>query len=603
MRYMLNEFEYDDFEDKSIDFQRIEGSYRQIFENAGDSIVHTDYKGKILDVNPSFEKTFGYKSEEIVGRPYHEINILREKDIRKISEYIKDIQIDDSSKMVELKAISKDGHPKFVEVNSSLIQRGGRVTESVSIIRDITERKYHEMELWKKTESLKNFFENANDGIVCIDDKAVIRASNKKIEDLFGFRIEEVVGKSFTDFPICNPEDMQTTFDVFQESINGKAPPLLEFEGVHISGKRFYIEINQTIIYENGNIIGILAIIRDITTRKVVEEERSRLIDIIEATPDFVYTYDANGKILYINKAGRTMFGLFPGDDMTLHESIPTEINQGIWTGERSLTAIDQSVIDVSQVVMAHQKFDSDDIYYSTIMRDITEHKQNDKHIKDLTRQLIKVQEDERLRISRELHDDLAQNLSALKIICENFFGFSFGIGPGLRKKIKKMTRICQESIDSIRQLTYNLRPASLDQLGIVKTVSEYCKDFQHTNNIEVEFYSAGLDKLRLDFDTEINIYRVVQESLHNIKKHADASLVKVNLISSYPNIILQIEDNGKGFDLSSRKKELITEKRMGLISIEERVGLLKGMFKIQSKKKVGTRIHVEVPCNERKDL
>ncbi|MCP3923756.1 MAG: PAS domain S-box protein [Desulfobacterales bacterium] len=596
---MLNEFEYDEFDDKSIEFQRIESCYKQIFENAGDSIVHTDYKGKILDVNRSFEKTFGYKSEDIVGRPYHEINILREEDIRKISEYIKDIQIDDSSKMVELKAISKDGHPKFVEVNSSLIRRGDRVTESVSIIRDITERKYQEKILREKTESFKTFFENANDGIVYLDDNAVIRASNKKVEELFGYTSDNLIGKKFTELDIFHPVDMVNIFTIFQGALNGEGPPLIEIEGIHKSGKRFYLEINQTLISENENSVSILASIRDITQRKVVEE-RSRLIDIIEATPDFVFTYDANGKIQYLNQAGRAMFGFSPGDDMTLHEGIPSETHNGIWTGERTLTAKDKSDIIVSQVVMAHQKFEFDEIYYSTIMRDITEQKQNDKHIKDLTRLLIKVQEDERLRISRELHDDLAQNLSALKIICENFFGFSFGIGPGLRKKIKKMTRICQESIDSIRQLTYNLRPASLDQLGIVKTVSEYCKDFQHTNSIEVEFYSGGLDKLRLDFDTEINIYRVVQESLHNIKKHANASLVKVNLISSYPNIILQIEDNGKGFDLSSRKKELITEKRMGLISIEERVGLLKGMFKIQSKKKVGTRIHVEVPCNER---
>jgi len=107
---------------------------------------------------------------------------------------------------------------------------------------------------------------------------------------------------------------------------------------------------------------------------------------------------------------------------------------------------------------------------------------------------------------------------------------------------------------------------------------------------------------LKLDFDTEINLYRLIQEGLNNIKKHAQASHAVIRLVASSPNIILRIEDNGQGFDVERRLARSLKEKRLGLSSMEERVSLLEGTMRIKSQPSKGTSLFLEVRCKERTD-
>ena len=153
----------------------------------------------------------------------------------------------------------------------------------------------------------------------------------------------------------------------------------------------------------------------------------------------------------------------------------------------------------------------------------------------------------------------------------------------------------------AIRDLAYDLRPPSLDQLGLVRTIFQHCEAFSEKTGLVVDFNAAGMDKLRLDFDTEITLYRLVQEGLNNINKHADANRAAIRLVASFPSIILRIEDDGKGFDVQKRLITASNEKRMGLRSMEERVNLLKGKLRIQSLPEEGTKICIEVPYKEKK--
>ena len=107
---------------------------------------------------------------------------------------------------------------------------------------------------------------------------------------------------------------------------------------------------------------------------------------------------------------------------------------------------------------------------------------------------------------------------------------------------------------------------------------------------------------LKLDFDTEIHLYRLIQEGLNNIKKHANADHVVIRLVASSPNIILRIEDNGQGFDVKRRLARSFKEKRLGISSMEERVSLLEGTMSIKSQPSKGTSLFIEVPCKERTD-
>jgi PAS domain S-box-containing protein len=233
-------------------------------------------------------------------------------------------------------------------------------------------------------------------------------------------------------------------------------------------------------------------------------------------------------------------------------------------------------------------------------LKDITERKQAEKHIRSLTQELMRAQESERQKISRELHDRVAQDLSTAKIACETLFDDQAAVASEIKQKVSEFSRILQGSITAVRDLSYVLRPPSLDQLGLVRTVFEYCENFAEKNNVRVDFYSAGMEDLSLDSNVEINLYRLIQEGLNNIKKHADASHVTIRLVASFPNIILRVEDDGKGFDVMERLARALHEKHMGLSSMEERVSLLQGKMGIESRPMQGTKILIEVPCKER---
>jgi len=231
---------------------------------------------------------------------------------------------------------------------------------------------------------------------------------------------------------------------------------------------------------------------------------------------------------------------------------------------------------------------------------DITRRKQAEEHVRTLTQQLMKAQENERQRISRYLHDNVAQDLSLLKIGLETLFDGRPSVSVKIKQKSSELSKILKRSISAVRDFAYNLHPPGLDQLGLVRTVYQYCEEFAEKKQINIDFFAAGMDDLTIPFDTEINLYRLIQEALWNIKKHADANSVTLKMVASFPYIILRIEDDGKGFNINDRMVSAIKEKRMGLRSMEERVSFLNGKMKILSRPTEGTKIFIQVPYKEK---
>ncbi len=224
-----------------------------------------------------------------------------------------------------------------------------------------------------------------------------------------------------------------------------------------------------------------------------------------------------------------------------------------------------------------------------------------EKEIHSLTQELIKAQGKEQQKIAFELHDSVAQDLVSLKMALERYLNSYSEINNEQLKEFYSCLKLLDKCLFDIRTLSSSLHPFDLDQLGLVSAIQQHCQDFTVRNNINVEFISAGIESLILGSDIKINLFRVVQEALNNIRRHASASIVTIRLVASYPNIILRIEDNGKGFDVNEQFANALKEHRLGLRGIRERIDLLNGKIEILSGPAKGTKIVIEVPFEGKK--
>lgn len=217
-----------------------------------------------------------------------------------------------------------------------------------------------------------------------------------------------------------------------------------------------------------------------------------------------------------------------------------------------------------------------------------------------LSRELIKAQENERLRIATELHDHLAQDLATLKMDLGGLLDPPAPSAEDLPRELAALADRLSGAITAIRDLAYDLLPPGLEDLGLVRTLSRYCADFAKRTGIAVDFFADGMEGLRLGFEAQINIYRMIQESLTNVRKHAKADQVTVRIILSHPNVIVRIEDNGQGVDLEKRQEEFREARRMGLWGMRERVRLLGGAITLRSRPGRGMLVHLEIPVENR---
>lgn len=233
------------------------------------------------------------------------------------------------------------------------------------------------------------------------------------------------------------------------------------------------------------------------------------------------------------------------------------------------------------------------------LQEEVMEREKAQERILALTKDIISVQEAERQRISRDLHDNVAQDLSSIVLKLETLFDGHEAIDPKLRQRGESAAKVVKKAIAAVRDIAYGLRPPALDQLGLTRALDNYCQEQARRTGVLVDFFSTGIEGGTLDSDSEINIYRMVQEALNNVTKHAQASKVTVRMVKSHPDIILRIEDNGRGFDVKTRLPKAASEKRMGIRSMEERARLIGGNLEIQSLVGKGTRIIFTVPLEQ----
>src|SRR6056297_2328960 len=217
--------------------------------------------------------------------------------------------------------------------------------------------------------------------------------------------------------------------------------------------------------------------------------------------------------------------------------------------------------------------------------------------IRMLTQSLLRMQEDERKQIAYDLHDDIVQDLASMKMNIDNMV-YTFGNSKGvLISELSSISSMMQEIIQATRRISGEIRPYNLDHIGLVGAVRGLCNNLAVQTGSQVRFFPVGMNSLQSDYTTEINLYRITQEALQNIRKHSKATKISVRIIASSPHILLRIQDNGQGFNPSQGFNQASqTGNNLGLTSMEERTKMLNGQFSIRSSSGRGTEIKVKVP-------
>jgi signal transduction histidine kinase len=215
--------------------------------------------------------------------------------------------------------------------------------------------------------------------------------------------------------------------------------------------------------------------------------------------------------------------------------------------------------------------------------------KASNEQMQALSRKLVEVQESERRSIARELHDEVGQILTALKVTLGTASGF---YNSKAEKKIFQAQQLCQKLIVTIRELSLKLRPQMLDDLGLLPALLWHFQQFQDQTQIYVDFKHTGLDG-RFSQEIETAVYRIVQEALTNVVRHAGVKAVTVRIWSSDVTLGVQVEDRGRGFHADSM---LVSGMASGLTGMRERALLLGGHFVVESSPKKGTRLTAELP-------
>jgi signal transduction histidine kinase len=232
----------------------------------------------------------------------------------------------------------------------------------------------------------------------------------------------------------------------------------------------------------------------------------------------------------------------------------------------------------------------------ATLRAEVIEHKKSEAARGQLLRQLVIAQEEERRRISRELHDQMGQHLNALMLGLKNLnVACGNGASPHT-KSFHRLQELTEQLMDKTHHLAWELRPAALDDLGLQTALSNYVEKWSERSGITADFHSHGLQKQRLPPPVETAVYRIVQEALNNVLKHAGANRVSVLLELRYNRLQAIVEDDGQGFDVEAVRFASDVGHGLGILGMQERVAALGGNLEIESHAAAGTMLVTRIP-------
>jgi PAS domain S-box-containing protein len=606
--------------------------FEKIFLSQRDAIfiLNADIPPVIIDCNPAAERIFGYARQEMQGRAIEFLHVNRAT----LEEFQKQLYT----------SIAKQG---FFRLNDFMMKRKDETlfpsehtvvplnyekaerTGWVSAVRDITGRKQMQNALRESEERYRLLAENVSDVIWIRDMNLQLTYISPSVEKLTGYSVQEAMALTLQQS--YTPDSITTALKVFGEELSREKGEqgdpsrvrTIEMEGFRKDGSRIWTEAKMSFLRDStGQLAGVLGVSRDITDRKRAEqalrENEERYRQLFNHAPAGIYEVDfIKQKFVAVNDVmceytGYTreeFLSMNPGDILSEEaRAIYYERARKLLIGEQVPAAIEYRIRakagrEFWVFLNTRPAYENGRVKGATaVVHDITERrktedalKRSEERLRSLSSELIKGQENYRAQVARELHDELGQSLALLKHRVRS-------IKKRVPENESSLQRNCDEAIDSvdeiisqIRRLSKELSPSILKDIGISPALRWLGQNFTEQYSIPI---SIDIDEISGLFSKEaqMSLYRISQEALTNIGKHAEASHVTFTVKKKMGSIAFVIEDDGKGFDTAGLKGEERWRKGLGLNLIEERVHFLRASFDVQSLVGKGTRILLTIP-------
>lgn len=475
----------------------------------------------------------------------------------------------------------------------------------------------------------RELFDAANDIIYTLDRHGRITSINAAADRIVGLRPEEMLGK--TIFEALGVESAASGAEQLpaNEILDGRP---YEVTATAADGRKLILELSTRLFYESGEPAGAQGIARDVTGRKRVEdalrESQEFVQDIAQTVPEILYVYDigeraliwANpqlGEVLGYTLADLRVPGVLEAqiapDDLagTMEQHarsqargdrvVETEFTvrnaSGDWRCVRTRSSAFRRDQDGNwlQVVGAGRDITDEKAVEQALRESLEEVRRSHSEMRRMADGLLNAQEEERKRVSRELHDDLNQRAAMLLIEFEALEHRHPELPVECREPLARIKQDLIGISDDIRRIAQQLHPAVLEYVGLPTALESYCAEFSKREGIRARF-KLPKHVVALTPDISLCLYRIALEALRNVARHSRARNADVELSIEPDEARLTVADDGAGFDPEASKDKL----GLGILSMSERARLVSGSFELQTRPGGGTRITVTVPIEEK---
>lgn len=509
---------------------------------------------------------------------------------------------------MEYRMVAADGRVIWLRDIVTVTESDDHRLRLSGIMVDLTERKREEQALRAAEQKYRDIFENAVGGIFQASPEGHFIAANPALVKMFGFNSLEELIRERVDISRQIYEELDRREEFKGVPDDDGVVRAIEHQVFRKDGSKIWITVNaRSVRGENGEILYYEGTAQDITDRKSAEqrlrESEERYRELFENAKDAIYVHDLDGRYTSVNRAAEKISGFTREEILgkTFSDFVPAEQAQMIRDqlcrklAEEGETTYESEVINregrrIPIEVSSHLIYENGvGIGVQGTVRDITERKRADAALRNYSRLLIEAQETERQNIARELHDQIGQILTAIRINLQTIWKSCETAES--RLLIDEGVGMVDQALEQVRDLSFELRPSILDDLGLIAALRWFADRYSRRTGIRTKMViDPSVRQIRLRKELETACFRIVQEALTNVARHSHARDVSILLKVVNHEIVVSIEDNGCGFDVNAPDAGSAGIS-LGLSGMRERALAVGGRVVIKSAPAQGTRI------------